>query len=1048
MTRPQLALAAALLLVPPPAHAEADDEGVPLARIQKILVDDEDRAEAGETEVRIVRASTGTTVGARRGLALFEDDELATGASASLVLLFEGNAAEEEKTAIVAAASQLRVRGKTSLFLILGRILSNVRGLFEVERPEGTLGARGTEFEVVASDDGSTRLLVLEGTVQVTGKGAPAPPPPSAPPSGGGVKATVAAGAAGAASVSFAVNNGCQQEHTYEIRAPDTLPWVSLVGERFVVDPGTRRNAELQLRIDAARVAPGVYRGDVIARCLDCEREPGCGIVTQPTPLEVAVTGAAGAPAATATATAAPVAAGLVHRLEETVLRPGELAEVRPADEGGVRRTVDWSSDVLLRGRSAYSRPESPLYFASVAERDRTFKEARFRAVWTQAADGYETVGNIYCDWGQGAKGLEAYQRAARSDPSRPASPDYIAGVAEAYRLKGRLDEAEARVRQALSLDPRHGLALVTLGNVRLDQAAASADKGEKDAAREQLQAAVRAYEEAGKAEGSRERAAVARANRGRAYLALADAARQDGRVDEASDDLDRAERSFRSAQELHPPYPYTSPGLADVSRGNGHLSLARGDRERALDLFRHAQEQYLAAIREGRAPFAAYTGLGTLYQEVGRDDRALAAYRQALELRPDEPLAYWRVGTVVAKTDPAGAAPYLRTYLDMEAPAFKQGQRARIAERVARGEALPETPSAVPSVEGLSLPEAEKTLRAKGYALGTLEKRPSNRPPDTVLDQQPDPGTAARPGARVDLVIAAAVAAEARVPDVQGDREDSAVREIEEHGLRAQVVREAACEKLGRVLRQDPRKDVRVPKGSAVTVVVASAGDRAVAVPQVEKMPRTRAESVLAKSGLRVGKVSTRRTSAAEPGTVVDQDPEARASLAGHCAVDLVVAEAEPLVDVPDFRGMDEKEATSRLGFLGGLFGHLTKGQIEGAGTGGVVYDQDPKPGSRVPQGTAVNLWIRARGGDAVPGRTTEPRGLRPGRADRVDLVLVPDVKNHSVQSAMQRIREVGLSPSASADGGCVVSQDPSAGSRVLRQSTVRLEAGPCPIR
>src|SRR5262249_5744942 len=180
----------------------------------------------------------------------------------------------------------------------------------------------------------------------------------SAPPSGGGVKATVAAAAAGKASVSFAVNNGCQQEHTYEIRAPDTLPWVSLVGERFVVDPGTRKTAELQLRLDAARVAPGVYRGDVIVRCLDCEREPGCSIVTEPIPLEVAVTGTASAPAATAVA--APTAAGLVHRLEETVLRPGESAEVRPADEAGVRRTVDWTSDVLLRGRPPYSRPATP----------------------------------------------------------------------------------------------------------------------------------------------------------------------------------------------------------------------------------------------------------------------------------------------------------------------------------------------------------------------------------------------------------------------------------------------------------------------------------------------------------------------------------------------------------------------------------------------------------------------------------------------------------------------------------------------------------------
>jgi beta-lactam-binding protein with PASTA domain/tetratricopeptide (TPR) repeat protein len=1036
-----LGLAVMVALLPAGVAAPADDEEVPLARIEKIVVDDQDRLEAAESEVRIVRARTGDVAPARRAMALFEDDQVATGANASLVLLFEGNAPEEEKKATVGAGTQLRIRSKTSLFLILGRILSNVRGLFEVERPEGVLGARGTEFEVLASDDGATRLLVLEGTVQVAGKGAPAAPlapPPSAP----GMRASVAAGGAGGAPVSFAINNGCQQEHTYEIRAPDTLAWVSLVGERFVVNPGEKRTVPLQLKLDAARVGPGVYRGDVIVKCLDCDREPGCSIVTEPIPLEITVTGPGGAPSAAAVATAAP-APGLVHRLEETELRPGEPAEVRPATESAVRRTLDWSSNVLLTGRPAYTRPESPLYFPSVAERDRTFKEARFRAVWTQAADGYESLGNIYCDWGEGAKGLEAYQRAGSADPSRPASPDYIAGVAEAYRLKGRLEDAETRVRQALSLDPRHALALVTLGNLRLDQADAARDRGENDRARERLDAAVRAFDDAAKAEGSREKLAVSHADRGRAYLALGDLDREEGRADAAREDFEKAERAFRSAQDINPPYPYSSPGLADAYRGHGHVALARGERERALGYFRQSQEQYLRAIQDGRAPFAALTGLGTLYEELGRDDRAQDAYRRAVELKPDEPRAYWRLGMLIAKTDPHRAAPYLRTYLNLEAPVFEQGRRARQAEGVVKGEPPPPPQARIPSVEGMLLAEAERTLVQAGYVLGTIEKRPSGRPPGTVLDQQPDPGQPARARSPVNLVVAGVLVADVGVPDVEGDKEESAIRDVEERGLKPRVVREAACEKLGRVRRQDPRKGARVPNGTVVTLVVASAGDNPASVPQVEKLPRERAEGLLRRSRLNVGKVRTRQTSATDPGTVVDQDPEAGKELARDCPVNLTVAEAVPLVDVPDFRGMSEKDALGRLSFLGGLVSHLTKGEVKGAGSGGVVYDQNPKPGSRVPPGTAIDLWIRGEGGDRG-----ERGGGRTDPARQLDLVTVPDVRNYPLNSAIEKIRSVGLSPRSRSQGGCVEGQSPAAGARVPRNTTVTLDPGLCPIR
>ena len=54
-------------------------------------------------------------------------------------------AAEQDNTVHIGAASQFRLRGKRSIFLILGRVLADVRGLFDVVTSRATLGAKGTD---------------------------------------------------------------------------------------------------------------------------------------------------------------------------------------------------------------------------------------------------------------------------------------------------------------------------------------------------------------------------------------------------------------------------------------------------------------------------------------------------------------------------------------------------------------------------------------------------------------------------------------------------------------------------------------------------------------------------------------------------------------------------------------------------------------------------------------------------------------------------------------------------------------------------------------
>jgi beta-lactam-binding protein with PASTA domain/tetratricopeptide (TPR) repeat protein len=1032
-----VALALGLCGVAGPVHAQTDEVGLtPLARIEKIVVDEQDRTEATDVEVRVIRAHSGSMVVARRALALFENDQVITGANVILVILFQAEATEQEKKAQVGAATQIRIRSKASLFLILGRILSNIRGFFEVERPEGVLGARGTEFEVQGDSDGSTRLVVLEGAVEVGSKGgggAPAAEPPDA--EAAGIRVSVSGARPASSSLSLDIRNSCSTDHIYEIRAPESLAWVSLVGERVSVGPGEKRTVPLALRIDATRIGPGLHRGDIIVKCLDCDQEPGCEITSHPLPLEVTVRGE-GAPAVAAGSTKTPFR-GRVGPLQKVTMGRDSSAEpVRAATEDEVRGAVEWSSDILLAGRPAYTRPGFPLYFESVAERDRAFRAARFGAVWERSPEAFETLGNLYCDWGEGAKGLEAYQRAEKADAARQASPAFVAGIAEAYRLKGRLKEADEHVARALRLDPQQPLALVTLGNVRVDQSVVARDAGDQPRARQLLLGAAQAFDGAARADAGADKAAVARANHGQAILALGELAGDEGQAGEALQRFDEAEKAFQAARALHPAYPYSDTGVADAYRGRFSAALAAGDRNRAAVYARESEERYRRAVEQKRAPFAAWTGLGTLYRDLGHQDRAIEAYSRAVEARPDEPLAYWRLGTALARTDPARAAPYLQTYLDIEAPAFKQGQRARQAEAIVRQRDRPPVgQQAVPALQGMTVEQAEQRLRAAGFQRGAVETRGSRERPGTVLDQRPRPEERAAAGTQVTLVVAAALppGVEVKVPKIEGNQERDAIEELRKSRLVARVLRQASCEKSGRVIRQQPQKDARVPEGTEVTITVASAGDQAARVPPLEKLPQPRAEALLRGAGLTVGRIRTSETSAVQPGTVLEQDPKAGEALAPGCAVSLTVAEPERLVEVPDFRGLSEKDASGRLGFLGSLVTHLARGTIHGAGRGGNVVDQNPKPGQRVRRGTPIDLWIGEGRGDSRPD---SPR----------DLVPVPIVVGQNLRHAIAVLGHAGLRGQIEGQGPCVARQRPGPRSSLPRGSAVVLFAGKCP--
>jgi hypothetical protein len=190
--------------------------------------------------------------------------------------------------------------------------------------------------------------------------------------------------------------------------------------------------------------------------------------------------------------------------------------------------------------------------------------------------------------------------------------------------------------------------------------------------------------------------------------------------------------------------------------------------------------------------------------------------------------------------------------------------------------------------------------------------------------------------------------------------------------------------------------------------------------VPAVTGLTEQEAIERLGAGGLRVGQVSRTASGRARPGTVVDQQPRAGATVGPRDAVDLVV-EADRL-RVPSVVGLSEKEAAQRLADLG-----LRVGRVRRVTTGkdrpGTVLDQRPRSGDAIDPRDPVDLVVEATG------------------------IRVPSVVGLSEKEAARRLADLGLRvgqvrrvATGKDRPGTVLDQRPRAGGTIDPQDPVDL--------
>jgi beta-lactam-binding protein with PASTA domain len=370
--------------------------------------------------------------------------------------------------------------------------------------------------------------------------------------------------------------------------------------------------------------------------------------------------------------------------------------------------------------------------------------------------------------------------------------------------------------------------------------------------------------------------------------------------------------------------------------------------------------EQFLAALDAAEADPTSRSAMGTAaYAAVAAAAGGAATTTDGTappgaEAPPEaEPGGFWTrnrlilAGLIVAALLAGGALAYFLT---------RGGSTSRVP---------------VPSVIGELQQQASRKLKHRGFHVSTA-LAPNPKPPGTVLEQEPSPGSVVDEGATVNLSVSSGPGL-GTVPNVVGKPVADAIRLLREKGFKARVTHRFSDRAKGAVIEQDPSAGARESRGSSVDVTV-SKGRNLVTVPSVVGQQQADAETTIREAGLRPKPVTM---NADQPdGQVINVDPGAGSSVDRGSVVTITVSNGAGSLVVPNVIGELEGEAQSTLRANGARNINILSRTTTTASEDGRVIDQAPSAGTRLRSTDTITIFV---GKFKQPTTTTTPTVTTP---------------------------------------------------------------------
>ena len=277
--------------------------------------------------------------------------------------------------------------------------------------------------------------------------------------------------------------------------------------------------------------------------------------------------------------------------------------------------------------------------------------------------------------------------------------------------------------------------------------------------------------------------------------------------------------------------------------------------------------------------------------------------------------------------------------------------------------------PVAVPYVVALREDQAVGLITEEGLVPRVRRVSHSEVPEGVVIAQNPTEGTRVEDGSRVLLDVSAGKP-EVTIPSVVGQSRDSAVAELTDAGLDAQVKQVNSDKPADTVTAQDPAAGLVVVEGTRVRINV-SAGPRPISVPSVVNLPYDQARAELQGAGFGVTRVDV--ASDLAKGIVVDQDPSGGTESSRGTNVTLSVSRGPSTVAVPDVTFEDATVARATLENAGFRVREVVEA-TDDPSMDGIVTAQEPTGTTQAEQNSLVTIFVGSFEGTTTDTTETTP--------------------------------------------------------------------------
>ncbi|MEV0207957.1 Stk1 family PASTA domain-containing Ser/Thr kinase [Streptomyces sp. NPDC050788] len=261
-------------------------------------------------------------------------------------------------------------------------------------------------------------------------------------------------------------------------------------------------------------------------------------------------------------------------------------------------------------------------------------------------------------------------------------------------------------------------------------------------------------------------------------------------------------------------------------------------------------------------------------------------------------------------------------------------------------------------------------------------------------------------------------------VPNLVSQSEADARQLLNNSSLKVGTVKKQPCEDQtkGNVCSQDPGRDSKVKKGTAVNFVV-STGAPKVAVPSVLGKTLDEAKEILEADKYKFNVETKTQESSEEPNTVLEQKPGLGDEVQKGSTITLTIAKAAEKSVVPDVSGKTCDEARAQM-TANNLTGSCTDVETQDPNLVGKVVSTDPQAGTQVKKNSSVNIQI----GKAQQNQQTQVPNIQGQK--------LKDVRNLLAQKGLQ----VGTIQGSQDDNAIVLTSDPTPGSTVDQGTPVNL--------